>query len=78
MDDRWLDVETCTEGHYSIYQYGTGSGNIIEITNGSRHEMSTLEVAMSRFSEPNFSLKEIYSLDANKDISCVQEGRYQD
>lgn len=40
----WLDVETCADGRYVIYQYETGSGDLVEVSDGQRLEIGTLEI----------------------------------
>jgi hypothetical protein len=74
VDDSWLDVQTRLSSRYGIYQYGTGSGDLVEIFDESRPEMGFLEVATSRLSDPNFRLADVHATGANTDLSCIREG----
>ena len=37
----------------------------------------TLEIKSSQFDDPNFRLADVHALEANTDISCIQEGGYR-
>lgn len=78
VDDKWLNVETRVDARYGMYQYGTGSGDVVEIADLLQPEVGILEVASSRFMEPDFRISDVHALDANTDLSCIREGGYRD
>ena len=76
-DECWLDPETRADSRYGIYQYSTGSGDLVEIFDRSQPGIGTLEVDASRFGDPNFSLADVHALGADTDLSCIREGGYR-
>ena len=77
-DDRWLDPETRADSGYGIYQFDTGAGMLVEVFDELQPEIGTLEVAATRFRDPNFKLADVQSLEANTGLSCIREGGYRD
>ena len=76
-DDRWLDVETRPDGRYRIYQYETGSRDLVEVSDSQRLEVGVLEIDSQRFLDPNFRLSHVHATGANDDLSCIWEGGYR-
>ena len=76
-DIQWLDPWTLADGRHSIDRYGTDAGDLVEIRDNRQPEMGVLEIAASRFWDPNFSLADIHLPEANTDLSCIREGRYR-
>jgi hypothetical protein len=77
-DDRWLDVTTRVDSRYAIYEYETGSGDLVEIFDSLQPALETLEVDSHRFSDPNFRISHVHALDANTDLSCIRVGGFDD
>ena len=77
-DNWWLDVETRADGRYVIYQYETGSDDLVEVSDGQRLEIGTLEINSRRFLDPNFRLSHVHATGANDDMSCIWKGGYRD
>ena len=73
-DDRWLDVATRHESRYSVNQYGTVAGDVVEIFDGLQCGMGCLEVAAERLADPHCRLTDVHLSSANTDMDCVQVG----
>ena len=76
-NDRWLDVEMRPDGRYRIYQYETGSGDLVEVSDSLRPEVGVLEIDSQRFLDPNFRLSHMHATGANDDLSCIRKGGYR-
>ena len=74
LDGRWIDVGTRLDSRYFIYQYDTLTGPVVKVRDELQPDMRTLEVAASRFADPEFRLKDIYSASANTGSVRVWEG----
>jgi hypothetical protein len=77
-DDRWSDPETRHEGRYRISQFDVGHGELVEIIDGERPGSHVLEVDVERFSNPEFSLTDMFATNANTERSSVREGGFRD
>ena len=77
-DERWLDPETRHASRYGICQYGTGIGDLVEVTIRDKPEIGTLEIDVTRFDDTDFALTDVLDLQTNADQSCVQVGRFRD
>ena len=77
-DERWLDPETRHASRYGIYQYGTGIGDLVEVTIRDKPEIGTLEIDVTRFDDTDFALTDVLDLQTNADQSCVQVGGFRD
>ena len=75
VDDEWYNLET---RRYGIYQYDTGSGELVEITDRDQPRLGVLEIDASRFRDPDFKLTDVVDSCANTDRSCVREGGFRD
>jgi len=72
-DDQWLSTESRFNCRYSIYQYETEAGAIVEIIDSHQPRMGALEIAEVRLSDPEFRLLDVHWPDANTNLDCVQE-----
>jgi len=77
-DDGWLDVESRADSRYSIYQYNTGPGDLMEITDRDQPGLGVMEMDVARFDDPDFRLVDRFHVSANTDRSCVREGGFRD
>ena len=73
-DSSWIDPEPRVTCQYRIYQYETEAGDLVEIYDELQPDIGVIEVSVSRLSNPDFRLSDVYMSDANTDKSCVQEG----
>jgi len=76
-DDRWLGVEIRSRFRYTIYQYETGSGELVEISDRRQPGMGVLEVCVTLLADPGHRLSDLYGPWANTDHPCVREGQCQ-
>jgi hypothetical protein len=76
-DDRWLDFKTRWESKYSIYQYETGHGDIIEVIVEGMKGLGTLEFDVNRFRNPEFDLTDMFVAETNIHRTYVREGDWR-
>jgi len=77
-DDGWLDVKSRADSRYGIYQYNTGPGELIEVTDREQTGFGVMEIDVARFDDPDFRLVDMFHTGANTDRSCVREGGFRD
>ena len=73
-DERWMGVGTRLDSRYFIYQYDTLTEPVVEVRDELQPDMRILEVAASRFADPEFRLRDVYSASANTGSVRVREG----